>query len=108
MDSYKSILGIVKEENKKLAREIKEGKRALRILKDAGEGSTSKYKKIYFHLMDLGSEYRHRHIAYCLLRGREYEEIERKCRDDNKPNFKYIEELKERFIGDLNKVVEVV
>ena len=31
-------------------------------------------------------EYRHRHIARCLLRGRTYEQIEQKTRDDNKPD----------------------
>ena len=35
-------------------------------------------------------EYRHYHIAYCLLRGKKYEQVESKCNKDNKPNFSKI------------------
>lgn len=31
-------------------------------------------------------EWRHKHIAYCMLRGREYHEIESKVRDGNEPD----------------------
>lgn len=34
-------------------------------------------------------EYRHKHIAYCLLRGRKYEEIE-KPSEGNEPDMDYI------------------
>ena len=43
--------------------------------------------------------YRHKHIAYCLLRGKTYEQIESKVREGNEPNqnliTKYIEQYKE-------------
>jgi len=46
-------------------------------------------------------EFRHRHIARCLLRGRTYEQIEQKTRNDNKPHKDviafYLEEYKKRF-----------
>lgn len=38
-------------------------------------------------------EFRHQHIAYCLARGRSYEQIESKVRENNEPNQKYIEQL---------------
>lgn len=34
----------------------------------------------------LKQQYRHRHIAYCVFRGREIAEIEKKCRSCNKRN----------------------
>lgn len=34
---------------------------------------------------------RHRHIAYSMLKGRTYEQIEPKCREDNKPNMKLVQ-----------------
>lgn len=37
-------------------------------------------------------EFRHHHIAYCLLRGRSMEEIE-KCAEDNKPSEYYVEQI---------------
>jgi len=38
-------------------------------------------------------EFRHQHIAYCMARGKSYEQIERSVRDDNEPNQDYIEQL---------------
>ena len=40
-------------------------------------------------------EARHKHIAYCMLFGRKYEEIENKCRENNTPNMKYVEKIME-------------
>ena len=40
---------------------------------------------------------RHLHVAYCLLRGRKYEEIENSCRVGNLPNKKLIEQLMEEY-----------
>ena len=39
-------------------------------------------------------EYRHLHIAHCLLRGRSYEQIEPKVRAGNEPNWGKIDGLK--------------
>lgn len=38
-------------------------------------------------LWKLSWEYRHRHIAYSLARGRTYFEVERSVREDNNPDF---------------------
>jgi len=38
-------------------------------------------------------EFRHQHIAYCLARGKTYEQIEQKVREGNEPNQDYIEQL---------------
>ncbi len=40
-------------------------------------------------------EARHKHIAYCMLRGRTYEQVENSCRET--PNMKYVEEIMEAF-----------
>ena len=44
-------------------------------------------------------EYRHRHIAYCMLRGRSYEQIEKKCAEGNKPNMEYVNAIKTLYIS---------
>lgn len=41
--------------------------------------------------------YRHKHIAYCLLRGKKYEQIENKVREGNEPNFSYIEQIMKEY-----------
>jgi len=48
-------------------------------------------------IRNLKFEYRHLHIAYCLFRGRKYEQIENKTK--NPPDMKYIHKL----VGELNK-----
>ena len=42
-------------------------------------------------------EFRHQHITYCLVRGRSYEQIEQKVRENNEPNEDYINELLETY-----------
>lgn len=50
--------------------------------------------------------FRHRHIAYCLLRGRTMEQIERKVHDGNEPSDRLIEKYKEEYIKMLSDYVE--
>lgn len=38
-------------------------------------------------------EARHKHIAYSMMRGRKYEQIEQKTRPDNKADMKYVEQI---------------
>ena len=42
-------------------------------------------------------EFRHEHIAYCLARGRSYEQVEQKVRENNEPDEEYIRELLESY-----------
>lgn len=52
----------------------------------------------HFHVnMGLKYDYRHMHIAYCLLRGTPYEQIEPKVREGNEPNWYTIEKYKKEF-----------
>lgn len=53
--------------------------------------------KTPMHLASLAYEFRHKHIAYCLLRGRTYEEIENKVLPDNSPNWEVVEAYKTEF-----------
>lgn len=43
-------------------------------------------------LLSKKRKYRHYHIAYCMLRGKKYEQVEKACRKDNKPNFALIKD----------------
>jgi len=54
----------------------------------------SKYFNFPVHLAD---NYRHKHIAYCLLRGRTYEQIENKVREGNEPDFTKIEKIMQEY-----------
>lgn len=50
--------------------------------------------KLQSKLELLKRDYRHKHIAYCLLRGTAYEAIEKICGMDNSPNWSVIEGVK--------------
>lgn len=71
----------LKSELKVLAKEIREKK-------DKRKGSKYGYVE---GLNPARWTARHKHIAYCLLRGRTYEQIEQP-RYDNKPNMRLVEQ----------------
>jgi len=76
----------IKEELKKLAQQIRESKVNL---KDKQRKGTASYKD-HWSVSTLKSQFRHRHIAYCLVKGKLYEQIERP-RLGNEPDAKSIE-----------------
>ena len=80
----------LKQNLKELAGQIRENKKSCKdYQREHGGYDGNKYFTIY----KLKHEYRHKHIAYCLLRGIKYEEIENYCADSNKPNFDRIKEV---------------
>jgi hypothetical protein len=83
----------MKAELKKLADEIRED-RAVRRKKDntASEKNTAECCA-----RSTAREYRHWHIAYCLLRGKTYKQIENKVAKGNEPQMSYVEMIKERY-----------
>lgn len=48
-------------------------------------------------------QYRHKHIAYCLMRGTKYEQIEPKCAENNKPD----QELIRSWINEYSRTENV-
>lgn len=90
----------LKEEQKKLAQQIKQEKKESKkpdvIINGEPSGLQSSHaiKAYYF-----GKQYRLRHIAYCLLRGKLYDQIEKpKEQKKLKPeDWKKIEEVKNEY-----------
>lgn len=81
----------LKEEIKVLATELKTNKTNTKEMQRSGVyAGDLQYKRIR-----LKRECRHKHIAYSMLRGRKYEEIERTCRTE--PNFDYIREIMDAY-----------
>jgi len=86
----------IKEDLKKEAKEI----RTLRHDCKNTQRGIREGKSVYQDEVVIASwKWRHKHLAYCMLKGRSYEEIERKCREDNKPNFRMVEKYKEEFLN---------
>ena len=86
----------VKEELKKEAKEIRSLKHAC---KNCQRGTHEGEYVGQWKVDSASWEWRHKHLAYCMLKGRSYEEIERKCSDDNKPDFKLVEKYKEEIVN---------
>jgi len=73
---------------------------AAKIRKDRAEVKANQRAGTYSgqpELEHLRFKFRHKHIAYCLLRGRTREQIEAKVCDHNKPDEDYIQELVEGY-----------
>jgi hypothetical protein len=79
----------LKAELKQLAKEIREFKYLRDHWWDHREQSQGAYQ---WAVESRADDFRHMHIAYCMLRGRKYEEIERYCREA--PDFNRIKHIK--------------
>ena len=79
----------LKSELKVEAFKLRETKADIKTKQKAGQYAGYKQSE----LLTLKWNYRHRHIAYSIMRGKSYQQIERKCREDNQPNFDKIKEL---------------
>jgi len=65
-----------------------------------GEPGYSKWHSYYSEIDSLKYEFRHKHIAYCLIRGRTRDEIERPAKD-NLPSESYIKEIQNAYTEDV-------
>ena len=88
----------IKEQLKQLASEIKQSKIDL---KDGQRKNTATYKD-FWKVSNLKNLFRHQHIAYCLIRGKSYEQIERP-KEGNEPDFILIENYKKEMTQILEK-----
>ena len=106
-----TVMQQIKEELKQLAKYIRThknlSKEATRCFSKIG-GDSYSYLKEYDECWkpviefrkenniryDVSSEFRHKHIAYCLVRGRTMEEIERYNHPGNEPNEKLVNQFK--------------
>ena len=91
MDKY-TLVSAKRIEQKALANGIRHAKynreldpKELAILEQL------KIKPTWLHALKY--EYRHRHITYCLFRGRTMEQIERSNRQGHEPSESYLEQL---------------
>ena len=89
----------VKEGLKKLAVEIRTAKATVRRMQKEGHDNCSEFWNAEGDKYKKRIEFRHKHIAYCLLKGRTLEQIEQHNRLDNKPNRRLIGKYFEEFGG---------
>lgn len=87
----------IKENLKTMVREIREMKGEISLGMRNGKymGSTQ------WDLECKKSEFRHQHIAYCMLRGKTYNEIENYTRPGNEPNMNKIEAIMETMKAEI-------
>ena len=83
----------LKEELKSIAKQITNNKKEIKETQRKGKYAGS----LQYETLKEQRDYRHKHIAYCLLRGRKYEEIENKTREGNEPNLAIIKKIQEAY-----------
>lgn len=86
-------LSALKADLKNLSQEIKKAKIECKEQQRKSGG----YSEHQWKILSQKHHYRHRHIAYCLLRGRKYEDIEPNVREGNEPNWTYIEGVRDAY-----------
>lgn len=93
-----------KELKTKLKSELKESATEIRSLKNKRKEHANGY------VPGLGSEqqdFRVKHIAYCMLRGTDYEKIESKHRDPNDYTHKWVKKKADELVDGYKKLVKV-
>jgi len=94
----------VKEQLKKMSERLKQLRHEIADTQRKGNVASDLMSEQSF----TKREFRHRHIAYGLLRGRTYEQIENKVKEGNEPNFQRVEDLKRKFQEELEEYYENV
>lgn len=121
MRIYKSAaLNRLKAELKILASTIKVEKPAYRTAYSEAARDIGPWTTVQSHNLALGTaqyEFRHRHIVFCLLRGRTMEQIENtsRCANEkghcyvcNHPNQKYLNQLLEAAKAEMEQEIKEV
>ena len=83
-------------------------KAELKVLAQEIRQLKSKRKEYKGFVPGLGSsqiEFRYKHIAYCMLRGRSLEQIENKLRDPNLPEHAYVRKEAAKIVSQVLKEV---
>lgn len=89
-------LSEIKNELKQEAKTISEKKLEVKKLMKSGEYAGSEQ----WNLISLKHHWRHKHIAYCLLKGTDIEKVEKYVREGNESNQKLIDKYREEFTND--------
>lgn len=85
----------LKQELKELALTIKNDKIAYK--ESQRIASYAIYSEFAREIPKLSYSYRHKHIAYCMLRGKAYEKVEPKVKEGNEPNWPLIYSIMNQF-----------
>jgi hypothetical protein len=93
-----SKISELKKDLKEQAANIRALTAELKLFQKKNHGfDDGRFKK----LKCLAKDYRTHHIAYSLLKGKTYEQIERKCAENNKPDMAKVQEIKNAYIEDV-------
>jgi hypothetical protein len=100
-------ISALKNELKELAELIRKSKCSLKDCQRRtgqageweGQPGYSKYFNYVSPVVNGKYEFRHKHIAYCMLRGRTIEQIEIPAKD-NQPDMDYIERIQHEYRND--------
>lgn len=90
----------IKEELKQLAKDLRIQKNLFKSKQREGTDTWEDLRNKY----RLKNEYRHRHIARCLLRGTPYESIESKVREGNEADMDLVEKYKQEYSARFQEV----
>lgn len=88
------LIGQFKKELKLEANALRVLKQDMKFAQSNREPSWNLQVKVYKSKVAI----RHRHLAYCMLRGRTYRQCEQKCREHNKPNMEIVNTIMTKYM----------
>lgn len=98
--TYKELKSKIKEEQKSLARKIRNGKVGRKPSKRTSDNAND-YDNLFWNRID----YRHNHIIYChMFNGTPYERIENP-KDGNSPSAHRLESIRKKWEGELDEAL---
>jgi hypothetical protein len=92
-----STIKELKQSLKQLSRKITEAKQELKKYQKENSGYDGGF---FATIHKLSWEFRHKHIAYCLMRGTAYELIEKPA-EDNKPDMALVQEVQNAYTANV-------
>ena len=95
-----SVISQIKQELKDLSKKIRIQKQ---LSKSKQREGTFTYKDAV-DTFSLKHDFRHRHIARCLIRGTPYDQIELKVREGNSPNMELVEMYRLEYLKRISSV----
>lgn len=99
--TYKELKKKIKEEQKSLAKSIRNGKTGRKP-----KNQNNKNMSDWNCLETNQEQYRHRHIVYCTMFNKTPYELIEQPRDNNKPSSYYLDKIKDEWEAKIDKTNE--
>jgi len=98
--TYKELKNKIKEEQKSLAQQIRNGKTGRKVHNRSDDNMDD-----WYSLEGNQEDYRHQHIVYCMMFNNTPYELIEQPRDNNLPSNHYLEKIQKQWESELDEAL---